>query len=60
MRHRARVAALAAADTAGRALLRLPGFLAILTGVAGVYLLAGLGWALVALSGFLLLIDRRI
>ena len=49
----------AAAEWTGRALLRLPGLLAFACAVAGAWLLAGLGVALLVAAVLLLLIDRR-
>lgn len=49
----------AVADWLGRALLRVPGLLAFVSAVAGAWLLAGLGVALLVAALLLLLIDRR-
>lgn len=59
LRARARQVMLAAAAAAGRAFVRLPGLAAVACAVAGTYLLAGSGWALIVAAGFLLLVDRR-
>ena len=47
------------ADLAGRSLARLPGLLAFGCAVAGTFLLANLGAALLVAAGMLLLLDRR-
>lgn len=47
------------AELAGRALVRLPGLLALACAVAGAYVLAGLGVALLVAAGMLLLVDHR-
>lgn len=59
LRSRVRTAALAGAHLLGRSLARLPGIAALVCAVAGVYLLAGVGWALIAAAVLLLLVDRR-
>ena len=51
--------AIAGAGPAGRLVRRLPGLAALVCSVAGVWLLAGLGWALLAAVPFLLLADHR-
>ena len=58
-RQRAWAAALGVSAGLGRALVRLPGLAAFVCAVSGVYLLAGLGWALIAAAVMLLLVDRR-
>jgi hypothetical protein len=58
MRRRLRTVSLAAADAGGRVLVKLPGLLALVCAVAGVFLLWGPGWAFLAAVPFLILIDR--
>lgn len=48
-----------AAEVAGRALVRAPGLLAFACAVAGAWLLADVGVALVVAAVLLLLIDRQ-
>lgn len=59
LRARLHTATLALAAGLGRALVRLPGLVAFVCAVVGTYLLAGLGWALLAAAAMLLLVDRR-
>lgn len=47
-------------EAAGRAVRSLPGFAALGCAVSGVYLLFGLGWALLAAVPFLLALDRAV
>lgn len=47
------------ADLAGRSLTRLPGLLALTCAIAGAYVLAGLGVALIVAAVMLLAIDLR-
>lgn len=54
-----RRAAGAAAGVVGRLVRGLPGLAAMGCGVAGVWLLFGLGWALIAAVPFLLALDAK-
>ena len=57
---RAHQALLASATIAGRNATPVPGFLALVCVFCGVLILAGIGWALLAVVPFLLAIDRRL
>lgn len=50
----------ALAEAAGRAVASLPGLLAMACAVAGVFVMWGLGWALLAAVPFLLAADRKV
>lgn len=52
--------AIAAAAPAGRAVRVLPGFAAMICGIAGTWMLAGIGWALIVAAVFLLLLDSKV
>lgn len=60
MKAKVRAASLVAAEMAGRAIRRLPGVAALGCAVGGVYILWGLGWALLAAVPFLLVLDREL
>lgn len=57
---RAHQVLLQAATIAGRNATRMPGFLALVCVFMGVFILAGIGWALLSIVPLLLAIDRRL